>query len=455
MIALQRALVLIAAVLAAGCSREPEKAASGGAGATPPVVTNRVDIPAAVRQNLGITFARVESRKVTRTLRVPGRFELLPSARREYRTPLGGRVELLVSQFERVESGTVLYRVDSAEWRDLHERIAAMQAKVKSMGPIREAHRVHEESLAEKVRLWQEREQELEELRAAGGGRAAQFIEARAALNATKAELAEVLEEDAKLQAEESAAQAELRSLLTRHDLLVKSSGMAHEHDHGGEGAAEDPASFEPLEVRAVAPGVIETLAITTGGLAEDSGLILTSVQPEQIRFRARGLQADLGRLRDGLPVSVVPPQGGSIAMDDLMTGSLQLGLDADADERTIVLLMTPETAAGWARAGVAAHMEITLEGGGAELAIPVSAVTRDGATPIIFRRDPKDVDTVIRMEADLGVSDGRWVVVKSGVKQGDEIVLDGVYQLMLATAGSVTKGGHFHPDGTFHEGDD
>jgi hypothetical protein len=33
--------------------------------------------------------------------------------------------------------------------------------------------------------------------------------------------------------------------------------------------------------------------------------------------------------------------------------------------------------------------------------------------------------------------------------------VLDGVYQLMVATSGSITPGGHFHPDGTFHEGDD
>ncbi len=445
--------------LVGACSREaePPTAEAQGAGVTAAQAapTNRIAIPAAVRQNLGITFARVERRKVAQTLRVPGRFELLPSARREYRTPLGGRVELLVTQYQRVDAGTALYRVDSAEWRDLHERIAAVQAKVDSMGPIRAAHRVHEKSLADKVRLWQERERELEELRAAGGGRMAQFIEARAALNATQAELAEVLEKDAELQADELVARAELRSLQTRHDLLVKSSGGAHEHVYADTEASGEQGEFEPFEVCAVAPGVVEALAITAGGLAEESGLVLTVVQPERIRFRARGLQADLGRLRDGLPVSVVPPQGGSIPLQDAMEGVLQLGLTSDADERTVDLLMTPTALAAWARAGVAAHMEITLDGGETELAIPVSTVTRDGPTPIIFRRDPNDADKVIRMEADLGVSDGRWVVIKSGVKEGDEIVLDGVYQLMLATAGNVSEGGHFHPDGTFHEGED
>jgi hypothetical protein len=32
--------------------------------------------------------------------------------------------------------------------------------------------------------------------------------------------------------------------------------------------------------------------------------------------------------------------------------------------------------------------------------------------------------------------------------------VLDGGFQLMLATSGSIQQGGHFHSDGTFHEGE-
>jgi multidrug efflux pump subunit AcrA (membrane-fusion protein) len=101
----------------------------------------------------------------------------------------------------------------------------------------------------------------------------------------------------------------------------------------------------------------------------------------------------------------------------------------------------------------VSAQLEIALAGGTEELAIPMSAVVRDGTRAIIFRRDPKDADKVIRMEADLGLSDGRWVVIQSGVMEGDEIVLGGNFQLMLATSGTTEKAGHFHSDGTFHEG--
>lgn len=443
------AFTVAAAAALAGCSRQADAPAEddhdhGSAASAAP--TNRVDIPAPVRQNLGVTFARVEPRSVAHTLRMPGRFELLPTARREYHTPLGGRVELLVTQFQRVEPGTPLYRVDAAAWRDLHERILAMEAKVASMGPIREAHRLHEKGLADKVALWESRLKQLEALQADGGVGAGQVTDARATLNATQAELADVMEKDAELEADQTQAEAELRSLQSRHDLLVTSSACTDRH-----GGHEPGPGYT---VCAMAPGVVELLTVTPGGIVEENDLVLAVVQPEQLRFRARGLQSDLGRLRDGLAARIAPPQGGSIPLQDHMTGTLQLGLTADADERTVDLFVRPESLAPWARAGVSAHLELTLAGGSEELSIPLSAVVRDGATPFIFRRDPANPDKAIRLEADLGISDGRWVVIQSGVREGDEIVVGGNYQLMLATSGSAPKGGHFHSDGTFHEGE-
>ena len=88
------------------------------------------------------------------------------------------------------------------------------------------------------------------------------------------------------------------------------------------------------------------------------------------------------------------------------------------------------------------------------ELAIPLAAVQRDGLTPVIFRRAPDNPNEAIRIDGDLGIDDGRWVVVLSGLRDGDEVVLDGGFQLMLATSGQIQQGGHFHSDGTFHAED-
>lgn len=462
-------LCLVAALGVTACSKSdtPQDGTAGAGANGSPVAspaappTNRVDIPAAVQRSLGITFARVEPRPVAKTLRVAGRFELLPTARREYRAPMKGRVDLLVKQYDAVAAGTPLYRVESAAWHDLHEQIISTQARVDSMTPLREAHRVHEQSLAAKVQLWKDRLAQLEELRAAGGGSASLFTEARASLNGTQAELADVMEKDAALQAQQQTLESDLRLLQVRRQLLLKSIDDTSDADAAGTGAgagapgartAEVPNSYV---VRASAPGVVERIDTVSGGLVDDAGLVLSVVQPDEIRFRARALQSDLGRLSDGLAASIVAPEGSTVGTSQAMTGLLQVGLAADPDERTIDLLVQPKQLAPWARNGVTAHLEVTLEGGADELAIPLAAVVRDGTTPIVFRRDPADPDKAIRMPADLGISDGRWVVISSGVKEGDEVVVGGNYQLMLATSGSAPKGGHFHSDGTFHEGED
>lgn len=432
------------------CTRSDEGASSAmkpREEATPPI-TNRVDIPAAVRQNLGVTFARVEARPVAATLRLPGAFELPPTAMREYRAPLAGRIELKVAESASVAVGDVLYELDAPDWRTLTEDVAATEAKVASMGPLREAHRVHEESLGRKVDLWKARLVQLEEIRAAGGGNAREMNEARATLVATEAELADVMEKDAALDAEQKMAEAALRALRARREALVRAAGG-------------EIASTGALIVRAVEPAVVAAIHAPNGALVDQGADVVETVRGDAIRFRARALQSDLLRIPDGAKVRVVAAVTPGRGEDDPtpIEGTLRITPIADATSRTAEVLVDLDPAqvakAVWDRAGVAASVEITLAGGTDELAIPAAAIVRDGTESVIFRRDPANADKVIRLIADLGVTDGRWTVIQSGVKRGDEIVVGGNYQLMLATSGSAPKGGHFHSDGTYHEGED
>ncbi|QKK08621.1 MAG: hypothetical protein HND58_10915 [Planctomycetota bacterium] len=130
--------------------------------------SDRVAIPAAVRSNLGISFVKVERRRVEQTLRVPGRFEYLPTARREYRTAVPGRVELVVEQFDRVEAGQPLYRLDSPSWREMQQQLADAEAQIERLDarlntfePLLAAHQQHEDSLHESVTVWNERVEQL------------------------------------------------------------------------------------------------------------------------------------------------------------------------------------------------------------------------------------------------------------------------------------------------------
>ena len=451
------------------------------------VATNRVDVPETVRKNLGITFAKVESRPVAETIRVPGQFELQPQARREYRTMLAGRVELLVKQLESVEPGMPIYRLASPEWRDLQQKLSESintirqaEARVASIPSLLAAHRNHEDILREGVTLWETRVAEVEKNASSGVVSVADLTELKNNLAMKRAELAEVLEKEAELEAQSATARAEHDAAHARFRLLLATAStllgiderelaapfQLDEHLHTGpniepheENSTTQPAprwrEIDEIQVKSTAPGLVATTDLTNGAWASAGALVLSTIEPQRLRFRAMAMQGDLGRLRDGLPARIVPPTGGTIALQDTMNVSLTIGQIADPQERTIELIATPERLAAWARAGVSAHLEIITAGGQPELAIPLSCVIQDGLEKIIFRRDPKNPDKVIRMKSDLGVNDGRWVVINSGVLEGDDIVFDCVYQLMIATSGSAEKGGHFHADGSFHGEED
>lgn len=468
-------LPLVLALAPFGCEKAPDQAPAGGEDA--PAPTNRVDINAAVRQNLGITFARVESRNVARTLRVPGRFELLPTARREYRAAASGTVDLLVQQYQTVTAGTPLFRLNSPQWRQMQRELADAEASVKlaqagvdSIEPLLAAHENHHTEIQKAVDLWAARVNTLDQLQAAGGASGDDVAQARAAMASSRSELAETLEKEAELLARKSETAAHLEAAIARLAFLYEAAASlvgvsAADLRSPSSSDASTPRwrTINGIEVRALTAGVIDTVSVVSGGVVDQHAHILSTVQPDQVRFRAVGLQSDLPRLADGQAARVVPaqapPRRDASEGASHFAGTLTLAPTADPERRTLDLILAPSEGAvppDWAKAGVSAFLEVVTSGtGGDELAVPLKCVARDGTAAIIFRRDPADPNKAIRMEADLGLDDGRWVVIKSGVAEGNEIVLDGVYQLMVATSGSITKGGHFHPDGTFHEGDE
>ncbi len=473
-------IVLAASALLAGCGEKGrEDAESGHAHAEQEAqaefTSNRVAIPSSVRSNLGIGFVKVERRNVEETLRVPGRFEYMPSARREYRTMLPGKIELAVTQFDRVEAGDLLYTIQSPSWREMQRELAEFDAGVKraatkldTLDSLAEAHHEHHEILEQVIEVWEERVGQLEGVRDAGGGIKSEYADAQTSLSSARAELAEVREKHAEILALKAETRAELNAKRIGFGLLIDSaasvSGITREElervvESDGHSAPNWQRIHE-IRVRASAAGVIEATGVTNGSWTDQSSPVVTVVNPEKLRFHAEGMQSDLGVLRDGLAARIVSPTtsvvGRGVDLTQTMSGELRLGLSGHSRDRTIEMYVVPDQILSWARDGVTAQVEIVIDpSAGAELAIPLAAVQRDGLTPVIFRRDPANQNEAIRLEADLGADDGRWIEILSGVREGDEIVLDGAFQLMLATSGTMQKGGHFHADGTFHEGED
>lgn len=506
---LRRLMVLSLALLLTACGDHEHEHDHAAKTAEPSGPTNRLAVGENVRRNLGITFAKAEYRVVSATIRVPGRFVSLPEGVRECRGPLSGRIEPVVAAFQPVKAGDVLYHVDSPAWRERQRELATLAADVSraeaavSVALAERAqaertlaaltantplHRERSEALLANEKLWSERVVALEAIQQAGGGRASELAEARARLATARSERAEAGEHQAehlleharvdaalnrqgdapaRLSAELEAARAAKESAQAAYALALRAAasftGLSVEtllepvDVPLGEVLAPDSGkvprwrSIDRLTVRAERPGVVQQVLVTAGAWIDEQTLVMSVIDPSAVRFEGEALQSDFGRLRTAQVANISAPP--PLPPGDRLSGKLALAPNSDPISRTISLAIIPSASVPWARPGVSTVAEIIVAGGEEELAVPVAAVAQDDLKRLLFRRDPKDPDQVIRIEADLGVSDGVWVVVNSGLKDGDEVVLQGVYELALSGAGAA-KGGHFHADGTFHADD-
>jgi multidrug resistance efflux pump len=414
-----------------------------------------------VRDNLGITFVPVERRVVAGTLRMPGRFESTPEARAEYRAPARGTVTFAVRQYQRVAAGDVLYRLDSPALREVQG--ALMQAEL-AADLLRERRRASDDAVAAARRaaeVHRARVTRLAALLESGVVLEVQVAEAEADLSSAESALADVLESAQQLRLEAAELDDPVHGN-RRFALALREAALLTGRSEQWLLAEVDGKprwrALDAIEITARRSGVVSGRPLADGSRVADGDLVLEALDPGLVRFRGFGLQADLSSLRDGSPVRIVPPHGNAWTHTESIPATLTLATEADPEERTIDLVAAPggDALPAWARPGVAAFLEVVVAGSeeDTELAIPLAAVAADGLDRVFFLRDRANPDQVRRVEADLGADDGRWIVVNSGVRPGDQVVLDGVYELMLTGSGKVEQGGHFHADGTFHAGE-
>jgi hypothetical protein len=401
---------------------------------------------------------------VRRTVRVPGQFELRAEARRDYQVVLPGRVRLLVGQFERVRQGQLLATVESPQWRQMQHEAVEARGEIKiAQAALKVAESSRQEAV-EAIAFLRDRLATLSQLEVK-----------KVDLEADLSKLHNTLP---RLDAEVRARQVGLEEAQEHYDsrLTVLASivgvpvermrepaattaGSASDAPNTPDGQAHGPTPYwqtiDVLELRARDDGIVDTVAVSDGGWLETGALALTTVNDRLLRFHAHAPQSDIGRFASGQRAQVVPPEGGAVPIEAAIPGDLVVGFAGHPNERTIPLLLTPGDPPAWAKPGVSAYLEVFIEGDEPpQLAIPLAAVVRDDLEFVFFRRNPRDENEATRTEADLGVNDGRWVVVKSGVAEGDEIVVEGAYALKLATSSrpSAPEGYHYHADGSLHK---
>jgi HlyD family secretion protein len=174
-------------------------------------------------------------------------------------------------------------------------------------------------------------------------------------------------------------------------------------------------------QVRAPDSGVISARTATLGAVVGSGTELFRMIRQGRLEWRAEVTSAELGRLRIGLPVSVIPASGG-----ELLGRVRMLAPSIDPQTRTALVYVDLPSSAGKAspaKAGMFARGEFDL-GATDALTVPQRAlVVRDGFN-YLFRLD--EGLRVSQIKVQTGRRAGERVEVVSGLPPDARIVVNG-----------------------------
>lgn len=196
------------------------------------------------------------------------------------------------------------------------------------------------------------------------------------------------------------------------------------------------------IGIKAPKAGLVEDILELNGTWLETGRAVVKLTDTKAVRFKGLVSAEEASRLKDSMPAKV----GGA-------TGSVRIAI---GQESGLVPVYVVFENAPDAIAGARDIASVTTPGSGkTETAIPDSAIVEIDLVKHVFLRDARDKNRFIALSVTTGEKSGGWTNV-TGLPEGHiEVVSKGAYQLKLAASDSgKSSAGHFHADGTFHEGD-
>jgi cobalt-zinc-cadmium efflux system membrane fusion protein len=176
------------------------------------------------------------------------------------------------------------------------------------------------------------------------------------------------------------------------------------------------------------------------GGMVEEATEILTIMDPTRLWVEADIYEKDISRLALGqnVVVSVPAHQGEEFRGQITYVGDI-----LDPDTRTITVRTEVANPEGKLKPGMFADLNIELSANGTALVVPSSAVLDDEGESLVFIRlegnqfEPRHVT--------VGIRENSWVEVTSGLEAGEEVVINGNFQLKSKLYEAILEAGHVH----------
>lgn len=195
-------------------------------------------------------------------------------------------------------------------------------------------------------------------------------------------------------------------------------------------------ASFR---VAAPFPGVVIEKDAVLGELAKPDQSMFTVADLSSVWIEANVAEKDIGKLKSGAPAVVTVPA----YPEDVFKGRVSyIARILDRETRTVKVRIEVPNTAGKLRIDMYAQAVVGHGGMRDALVLPADAVVMVGGRPVVY------VATADGFEArpiDLGERLAGRVVVVSGIKVGEKVVVAGAYALKSRELKSQLGSGHAH----------
>lgn len=195
---------------------------------------------------------------------------------------------------------------------------------------------------------------------------------------------------------------------------------------------AIDPSASQAggarVEIRAPIAGTVVSRDAVIGQLADPQHPIARIVDMKEVWFLGRVFERDLARVRVGAKAEVTV----NAYPDDRFRGTIEyVGRQIDPAARTVTARVRLDNADGRLRIGLFGTARISrgeTQGSEARLVVPRDAVTDIGGKPVVFVQEP-DGDFGVH-EVVVGPSALDKTQIFSGLREGENVVVDGVFTL-------------------------
>lgn len=192
--------------------------------------------------------------------------------------------------------------------------------------------------------------------------------------------------------------------------------------------AASDAASSripsrDGFLLRADRDAVVASLDVSRGEIVPPDTALVHLANAQNLRVRLGIEPADIGLIRPGQSVTVKPVYHSDVTLPGIIDG---VAGQVDSQTRlSQAIVQLPDTTGLLPGSTVRASIELTRREG--VVAVPRTAVLRDGAIAFVYTTDGR---TARRVVVGTGMEEGDHLEITSGLRAGTPVVIEGNYVL-------------------------